>query len=93
MTFDLVSCFQLYGYNAHLFTNLSEAVHHPHGVVGVAIMVQESDRMDNKALKQITSHLNKVKYFQILQQKYLCKLHMFSIKQSQGLSLAPGALH
>jgi hypothetical protein len=34
--------FQLYGYNAHLFTNLSEAVLHPHGAVGVAIMVQVS---------------------------------------------------
>jgi len=59
----ILLCLQLYGYNAHLFTNLSEAVHHPHGAVGVAIMVQESDRMGNKALKHITSHLNKVNQF------------------------------
>ena len=52
--------FQLYGYNAHLFTNLSEAVLHPHGAVGVAIMVQESERSSNKALRHITSQLNKV---------------------------------
>jgi hypothetical protein len=51
---------QLYGYNAHLFTNLSEAVLHPHGAVGVAIMVQESERSSNKALRHITSQLNKV---------------------------------
>ena len=52
--------FQLYGYNAHLFTNLSEAVLHPHGAVGVTIMVQESERAGNKVLRHITSNLNKV---------------------------------
>ncbi|CAB4056849.1 unnamed protein product [Lepeophtheirus salmonis] len=35
---------QLYGFNAHIFKNLSEAVHHPHGVVGVSILVQEAER-------------------------------------------------
>ena len=51
---------QLYGFNAHLFNNLSEAVMQPHGVVGVAIMVQESDREENIGLKTVTSHLKKV---------------------------------
>jgi hypothetical protein len=39
---------------------LSEAVLHPHGTVGVSVMVQESDRAGNKALRHITSNLNKV---------------------------------
>ena len=51
---------QLYGFNAHLFSNLSEAVLHPHGAVGVAIMVQISDRVSNKGLKPLTSQLKKV---------------------------------
>lgn len=53
---------QLYGFNAHLFSNLTEAVLHPHGAVGVAIMVQESDRGANEGLKRITSQLKKVIY-------------------------------
>ena len=52
---------QLYGFNAHLFNNLSEAMQQPHGVVAVSIMVQESDRKENTGLKAITSHLKKVK--------------------------------
>ena len=54
---------QLYGFNAHLFNNLSEAVTQPHGVVGVAIMVQETDREDNDGLKAITQHLKKVRKY------------------------------
>lgn len=53
---------QLYGFNAHLFSNLSEAVLHPHGAVGVAIMVQVSDRTSNKGIKPLTSQLKKVIY-------------------------------
>ena len=51
---------QMYGFNAHLFSNLSEAVLHPHGAVGVAIMVQVSDRGSNVGLKPLTSQLKKV---------------------------------
>ena len=51
---------QFYGFNAHLFNNLSEAVLHPHGAVGVAIMIQVSDRASNRGLKPLTSQLKKV---------------------------------
>ena len=51
---------QFYGFNAHLFNNLSEAVLHPHGAVGVAIMIQVSDRGSNQGLKPLTSQLKKV---------------------------------
>lgn len=53
---------QLYGFNAHLFNNLSEAMLQPHGVVAVSIMIQESDRaqQETNGLKAITSHLKKV---------------------------------
>ncbi len=34
---------QIMGYNAELFSNLSEASRHPNGVVGVSLMVQETD--------------------------------------------------
>ena len=51
---------QFYGFNAHLFNNLSEAVMHPHGAVGVAIMIQVSDRGSNRGLKPLTSQLKKV---------------------------------
>lgn len=53
---------QLYGFNAHLFSNLSEAVLHPHGAVGVAVMIQVSDRNSNVGLKPLTSQLKKVIY-------------------------------
>lgn len=33
---------QLYGYNAELYRNMSEAQHRAQGVVGVALMVQVS---------------------------------------------------
>jgi hypothetical protein len=68
----------LYGYNAHLFTNLSEAVLHPHGAVGVSIMVQQSDRSGNKILRPITANLNKVKL--ILKEWTHRNLNMSKIK-------------
>ena len=51
---------QLYGFNADLFHNLSEGMMQPYGAVGVAIMVQESDRGSNRGIKTILSHLKKV---------------------------------
>lgn len=53
---------QLYGFNAHLFGNLSEAIRSPHGAVAVAIMVQETDRDRdaNAALARIAKHFDKV---------------------------------
>ena len=33
---------------------------HPHGAVGVAIMIQVSDRGSNRGLKPLTSQLKKV---------------------------------
>ena len=51
---------QLYGFNADLFHNLSEGMMQPYGAVGVAIMVQESDRGSNRGIKTIMSHLKKV---------------------------------
>ncbi|XP_040577465.1 putative carbonic anhydrase-like protein 2 [Lepeophtheirus salmonis] len=53
---------QLYGFNAHIFKNLSEAVHHPHGVVGVSILVQEAERGASPGLRPITSQLEEVTY-------------------------------
>ena len=53
---------QLYGFNAHLFKNLSEAIKKPHGVVAVAIMVQEAERDDNVGLRMITSVLKMVTF-------------------------------
>ena len=55
---------QLYGFNADLFHNLSEGMMQPYGAVGVAIMVQESDRGSNRGIKTIMSHLKKV-YFHL----------------------------
>ena len=59
---------QLYGFNAHLFNNLSEAMLQPHGVVAVSIMIQESDRaqQETHGLKAITSHLKKVSVLYIM---------------------------
>ena len=54
---------QLYGFNAHLFSNLSEAVLHPHGAVGVAIMLQVSNRDSNRGIKPLTAQLKKVCLF------------------------------
>ena len=54
---------QLYGFNAHLFSNLSEAVLHPHGAVGVAIMLQVSNRDSNRGIKPLTAQLKKVRLF------------------------------
>ena len=54
---------QLYGFNADLFHNLSEGMMQPYGAVGVAIMVQESDRASNRGIKTIMSHLKKVCLF------------------------------
>ena len=59
---------QLYGFNAHLFSNLSEAVLHPHGAVGVSVMMQVSDRTSNRGIKPLTAQLKKVRmlYFLLL---------------------------
>ena len=57
---------QLYGFNAHLFSNLSEAVLHPHGAVGVAIMLQVSNRDSNRGIKPLTSQLKKVCILKLL---------------------------
>ena len=54
---------QLYGFNADLFHNLSEGMMQPYGAVGVAIMVQESDRGSNRGIQTITSHLKEVFLF------------------------------
>ena len=54
---------QLYGFNADLFHNLSEGMMQPYGAVGVAIMVQESDRGSNRGIQTITSHLKEVFHF------------------------------
>ena len=60
---------QLYGFNADLFHNLSEGMMQPYGAVGVAIMVQESDRGSNRGIKIIMSHLKKV-CFRLFYPKY-----------------------
>ena len=60
---------QLYGFNADLFHNLSEGMMQPYGAVGVAIMVQESDRGSNRGIKTILSHLKNV-YFYLFKTKY-----------------------
>ena len=52
---------QLLGYNAELFANLSEAMGRPHGVVGVAVMVQHHRREVNPALRTLAGHLKKVR--------------------------------
>ena len=51
---------QLMGFNSELFANLSEALGRPHGVVGVAVMVQQNQREVNPALRTIAQHLKKV---------------------------------
>ena len=76
MKVDVFPTLQLYGYNAHLFTNLSEAVLHPHGAVGVTIMVQESERSGNKILRHITSNLNKVLFDKVLSSGHPRRLHL-----------------
>ena len=58
------NCLQFYGFNAELYSNLSEAVLHPYGAVGVAIMLQmvPGDRGSNPGLKPVTAQLKKVIY-------------------------------
>jgi hypothetical protein len=53
---------QMFGFNAHLFRNLSEASQHPHGAVAVAVMIKEADRerAANREIKAVTEHLKKV---------------------------------
>ena len=67
---------QLYGFNADLFHNLSEGMMQPYGAVGVAIMVQESDRRSNRGIKTIVSHLKKV-YFYLFYTKCVSYLILF----------------
>ncbi len=54
---------QLMGFNSELFDNLSQALGKPHGAVGIAVMVQETERLDavNDAFRLITQHLRKVR--------------------------------
>ncbi len=51
---------QLMAFNADLFSNLTEAMGRPNGVVGVAVMVQEEARKVNPALRTMIQHLRKV---------------------------------
>nr|XP_018911966.1 PREDICTED: carbonic anhydrase-related protein 10 [Bemisia tabaci] len=52
---------QLYGYNAELYHNMSEAQHKSQGIVGISVMVQIGDT-PNPELRIITSTFNKVLY-------------------------------
>eukprot|EP00095_Tigriopus_kingsejongensis_P005717 maker-scaffold459_size165548-snap-gene-0.26 protein:Tk05717 transcript:maker-scaffold459_size165548-snap-gene-0.26-mRNA-1 annotation:"carbonic anhydrase" len=53
---------QIFGFNSILFKNISDALRHPHGVVGVSVMVQESERTIRNGFGPITNHLKKVMY-------------------------------
>ncbi|KAF4523272.1 hypothetical protein B566_EDAN006895 [Ephemera danica] len=52
---------QLYGFNAELYRNMSEAQHRAQGVVGVALMVQIGET-PNPELRLITSSFSKLTY-------------------------------
>lgn len=52
---------QLYGFNAELYHNMSEAQHKSQGIVGISLMVQIGDT-PNPELRIITSTFNKVVY-------------------------------
>lgn len=51
---------QIFGFNSILFKNVSEALKHPHGVVAISVMVQESERTIRNGFGPITNHLKKV---------------------------------
>ncbi|XP_054260890.1 carbonic anhydrase-related protein 10-like isoform X2 [Macrosteles quadrilineatus] len=54
---------QLYGFNAELYHNMSEAQHKSQGIVGISLMVQIGDiNQPNSDLRIITSTFNKVLY-------------------------------
>lgn len=53
---------QIFGFNSILFKNVSEALKHPHGVVAISVMVQESERTIRNGFGPITNHLKKVIY-------------------------------
>lgn len=50
---------QLYGYNAELYHNMSEAQHKPQGIVGISLMIQLGET-PNPELRIITTNFNKV---------------------------------
>lgn len=52
---------QLYGFNAELYHNMSEAQHKSQGIVGISLMVQIGET-PNPELRIITSTFNKVLY-------------------------------
>ncbi|XP_063985080.1 carbonic anhydrase-related protein 10 isoform X2 [Diachasmimorpha longicaudata] len=52
---------QVYGFNAELYHNMSEAQHKSQGLVAISIMVQLGER-PNPELRIITSVFNKVQY-------------------------------
>jgi carbonic anhydrase len=52
---------QLYGFNAELYHNMSEAQHKSQGIVGISLMVQIGDT-PNPELRIITATFNKITY-------------------------------
>ncbi|XP_023707804.1 putative carbonic anhydrase-like protein 1 isoform X2 [Cryptotermes secundus] len=52
---------QLYGFNAELYHNMSEAQHKSQGIVGISLMVQIGDT-PNPELRIITSTFNQIQY-------------------------------
>ncbi|XP_073994667.1 carbonic anhydrase-related protein A isoform X1 [Rhodnius prolixus] len=52
---------QLYGFNAELYHNMTEAQHKSQGIVGISLMVQIGETPNNE-LRLITSSFSKVKF-------------------------------
>ncbi|KAG1681420.1 Carbonic anhydrase-related protein 10 [Nymphon striatum] len=52
---------QFYGYNTHLYNNMSEATKQSQGLVSIAVMLQLGE-LSNPELRLLTSHLGHVKY-------------------------------
>ncbi|CAM1309482.1 CA10 (predicted) [Pycnogonum litorale] len=52
---------QLYGYNTHLYHNISEAIKQSQGLVAISVVLQLGEQ-SNHELRILTSHLGHIKY-------------------------------
>ncbi|CAG0881439.1 unnamed protein product [Darwinula stevensoni] len=52
---------QIFGFNANLYQNFSEALTKSQGVVGIAIMLQEGEQVDQE-LRVLTNQLSNIRF-------------------------------
>ncbi|XP_044578216.1 carbonic anhydrase-related protein B [Cotesia typhae] len=52
---------QIFGFNSQLYSNFSDALHRPQGIVAVSLLLQLGD-LSNPELRQFTDKLNEIKF-------------------------------